>query len=63
MTNAAEHLYSARAALCLSVSSLDPADNLIVVYDHEAAISAAIELFTRNEAVANPAGDYPHLPA
>jgi hypothetical protein len=46
-----------------SLSSLDPADNRIVVYNHEAAISATIKLFTRNEAVANLAGDFPHRPA
>jgi len=45
------------------VSSLDPSDNPIVVYDHKAAISATIELFTRDEAMANLAGNSPHRPA
>ena len=43
--------------------SLDDAKDRIVVHDHEAAVSAAIELFTRDKAVANLAGNSPHRAA
>ena len=42
--------------------SPDPVENPMVVHHHEAPINAIIELFTRDEAVANLAGNSPHRP-
>jgi hypothetical protein len=35
----------------------------MVVHEHKAPITAIIELFTRDEAVVNLAGNFPHWPA